>query len=468
MNDTCPAPFPAATATALLVPQGEPYDIMDATNTSIPTRPTQAQDPLIQATADRDDSTNAMLRPRRAGGTHLRRKSSHVERWLDEQHRMSLTEGDVPAGDEPADTKSHLTAASFCKRDGDDRATLESYVLVDNVQARAPRDAAASPATSPDATPHPSPPSTPRKASPLRQTSARLNTPSPLKNFHLTFGTRRSSAASTIASSQSATPPPPWSQRQGDDADQSHSRGSSFSTLYAMARSERNTSPELLSSRQRSPPVWKLKRPSSPDRSSPAHARSGDMAPPRPSLSSSLTQSSVTSVARSSIDAPGLSRKLTFGSVRATSPSHFSASSPSLWSLPIDASHMYDPPESTKVIAQDKEKAGTVRIPLSLKASGNGTGLGAVAGVLSSPKAKKKRKLIIGGIHPQDERRFEAARRWCERFGEVSSFARVPNGDIYVDFRKAEVAETVCRVKARVYIDNVGSVCLSYFTGKRP
>lgn len=109
-----------------------------------------------------------------------------------------------------------------------------------------------------------------------------------------------------------------------------------------------------------------------------------------------------------------------------------------------------------------------MRIPLSLKASGNGTGLGAVAGVLSSPKAKKKRKLIIGGIHPQDERRFEAARRWCERFGEVSSFARVPNGDIYVEFRKAEVAETVCRVKARVYIDNVGSVCLSYFTGKRP
>jgi len=91
-----------------------------------------------------------------------------------------------------------------------------------------------------------------------------------------------------------------------------------------------------------------------------------------------------------------------------------------------------------------------------------------MSSALGSPRMKKKRKLIIGGIPGNDERRFNAVRKWCESFGELNSIDRVSNGDIYVDFRKGEVADTVCRLQARVYIAGVGSVCLSYFTGKRP
>lgn len=34
-----------------------------------------------------------------------------------------------------------------------------------------------------------------------------------------------------------------------------------------------------------------------------------------------------------------------------------------------------------------------------------------------------------------------------QSFGEVNAISREPNGHLYVDFRKAEVAETVCRAR---------------------
>ena len=64
----------------------------------------------------------------------------------------------------------------------------------------------------------------------------------------------------------------------------------------------------------------------------------------------------------------------------------------------------------------------------------------------------------------------------------------MPNGDLHIDFRKAEVADTVrlsysrffwwdmsqrilmqvCRINARVHINGVGSVLLSWYSGKKP
>ncbi|TFK77315.1 hypothetical protein BDN72DRAFT_38316 [Pluteus cervinus] len=80
---------------------------------------------------------------------------------------------------------------------------------------------------------------------------------------------------------------------------------------------------------------------------------------------------------------------------------------------------------------------------------------------------KKKRKLVISGIAPNDTRRFEGVKRWCETFGEVNQITRMPNGDLHVHFRRADVADTVCRIRAQVHITGVGSVQLSWFTGDR-
>ncbi|CAK5264530.1 unnamed protein product [Mycena citricolor] len=77
---------------------------------------------------------------------------------------------------------------------------------------------------------------------------------------------------------------------------------------------------------------------------------------------------------------------------------------------------------------------------------------------------KKKKRLVISGIAAEDDHKFEAAKRWCESFGEVSQITRMPNDDLHVHFRQAEVADTVCRLRAKVYIRAVGSVQLSWYT----
>ncbi|KAJ6520041.1 hypothetical protein C8R45DRAFT_807359 [Mycena sanguinolenta] len=76
---------------------------------------------------------------------------------------------------------------------------------------------------------------------------------------------------------------------------------------------------------------------------------------------------------------------------------------------------------------------------------------------------KRKKRLVISGIVAGDTRKFEAAKRWCEGFGEVSQITRMPNDDLHVHFRNADVADTVCRLRAKVYIRGVGSVQLSWY-----
>jgi len=86
---------------------------------------------------------------------------------------------------------------------------------------------------------------------------------------------------------------------------------------------------------------------------------------------------------------------------------------------------------------------------------------------LGSSKNRKKKRLVISGIPSTDKPKFEAAKRWCESFGEVNEITRMPNGDLHVNFRDAEVAETVCRIRAKVCITGVGSVYLSWYAGKK-
>lgn len=94
-------------------------------------------------------------------------------------------------------------------------------------------------------------------------------------------------------------------------------------------------------------------------------------------------------------------------------------------------------------------------MPSPLEAGGAGWG-----------KTNKKRKLVISGLNETDAAGYEAVRSWCEGFGEVRHMKRKANGCLHVDFRKASVAETVCRLQAQVNIKGAGSVSLSWYTKK--
>ncbi|KAF8973635.1 hypothetical protein BDZ97DRAFT_1912111 [Flammula alnicola] len=86
---------------------------------------------------------------------------------------------------------------------------------------------------------------------------------------------------------------------------------------------------------------------------------------------------------------------------------------------------------------------------------------------LNSRTHRKKKKLIISGVGVTETRKFEGIKRWCESFGEVRQISRMPNGDLQIDFRDPEVADTVCRVRAKVFIAGVGSVQLSWIAGNK-
>lgn len=125
---------------------------------------------------------------------------------------------------------------------------------------------------------------------------------------------------------------------------------------------------------------------------------------------------------------------------------------------------MNDPPYSTKVIAKD-EGGGRTSSRISQQFvrghTGNGLSLGSVSQILATPRRRKKRKLVITGVPRGDKRRTDALQKWCEvrqrtayyaihnlmtipqSFGEVSQITRAPNGDLHIDFKSSEVADTV-------------------------
>ncbi|KAI0639549.1 hypothetical protein C8Q77DRAFT_1214077 [Trametes polyzona] len=415
------------------------------------------------------------------------RSSSRTYRWVEDQQYISGAAGptSLPVAEpEPqASTRlhpylayPHLSAASLVKDSKGTIRSVESYVFVDDdvpqPTERVPRgrDASAtepaSRAESPSAAS--TSPATPRKS--IRASQGIFHSGSPLRSLHLTFTSRRPSApaASAPRSHSPASSTSTFRRAPGAAAALAHSRGSSLSTVHAIQqRSAHRESPELSASPPKTT-AWKFKRPSVAGHFSPGPEDENEgVHPPRPSTSSSITHSgSSTAYTRTSSDAP---RKMHFGSIRSHSSTTIFSASPSLWSLPTDASHINDPPESEKVLARDRLQSSSESASVAWKPSPSGVPhLATVTNMLTSPRARRKRKLIISGIPPDDERRFVGVRKWCESFGELNSITRALNGDLHVDFRKAEVADTVCRLNARVYIAGVGSVCLSWFTGKRP
>ncbi|KAL5494951.1 hypothetical protein ACEPAI_413 [Sanghuangporus weigelae] len=92
---------------------------------------------------------------------------------------------------------------------------------------------------------------------------------------------------------------------------------------------------------------------------------------------------------------------------------------------------------------------------------------GRAGSVFSGSSTAKKKRLVVSGIAPDDAAAMDGLRRWCERFGELRQMTRMPNGDLHIDFKRADVADTVCRISARVHIADVGSVNVSWTSGRR-
>ncbi|KAI9507878.1 hypothetical protein F5148DRAFT_1149443 [Russula earlei] len=77
-----------------------------------------------------------------------------------------------------------------------------------------------------------------------------------------------------------------------------------------------------------------------------------------------------------------------------------------------------------------------------------------------------EKRLVVSGLEKGNLDAELAVKRWCESFGELRRISR-KDGALHVSWKKASVADTVCRLEARVYIKGVGSVGLSWVTEPR-
>lgn len=183
----------------------------------------------------------------------------------------------------------------------------------------------------------------------------------------------------------------------------SHSRGSSLPTFTTSTPK----TPEKSDGTKRSTSPWKAKfqRPSVMGHF--ASISESEAAKSRPSFGSTDSYSP----SRPSLDATAsLNTMGTQNSVR-SSPG-FAKSSHSLWSLPPSATHINDPPGSTKLVSQPSKS--TIRVPFSIKPSIRNL-QGSTPSLIANARRRNRRKrLVIGGIPLNDYRRYEAAKRWCE------------------------------------------------------
>ncbi|EMD31928.1 hypothetical protein CERSUDRAFT_88559, partial [Gelatoporia subvermispora B] len=62
----------------------------------------------------------------------------------------------------------------------------------------------------------------------------------------------------------------------------------------------------------------------------------------------------------------------------------------------------------------------------------------------------------------EQKRRYENAIKWCENFGPLRKVERKDDGSLHVYWKDREVADTVCRLHAQVYIEGVGRVSLAW------
>ncbi|KAI9512565.1 hypothetical protein F5148DRAFT_853898 [Russula earlei] len=415
---------------------------------------------IVQSPTPTDEGYGPMTPPR-----PVSRRKSHLELWIDDQHAHTDDqdqEDGIGHGSSPrsypylayADMR-HARSASC---DDDSGSISDSFVLVDGGDGTGDSCREENNKVFDEA-----PPlfgfGTPQGT---RSYTSLLRTPPSLRAFRFSLSSSRPDSPSPYDSSPSPYRHSPF-------------KGRSFSMgRHGRAFSDgSHDTPELQSSPKNPPPTtsspsprgpWAFKRPSvlgtftppgsdvSIDEGSALH-----LSPPRPSFSSSLTFSSGTTGVSTDPCTPNIGSPTSAYSSRSKVPQH------SLWSLPSGASHLHDLPNTeTSVLV----KPGSLRLPFSFKTSGKS--FRPIPTVLPTSREKRKKKLVVSGIAKGDQARLEGVRKWCESFGEVSQITRMPNGDLHIDFRKAEVADTVCRVNARVHIAGVGSVSLSWYAGKRP
>ncbi|KAF8189358.1 hypothetical protein BJ912DRAFT_379366 [Pholiota molesta] len=98
-------------------------------------------------------------------------------------------------------------------------------------------------------------------------------------------------------------------------------------------------------------------------------------------------------------------------------------------------------PSPSPAASNNRSPSHSPTASLSLGAAHKEGGVFTHGGLLG--KKKPKRKLVISGVAPENVRGYEAVKRWCEAFGEVREMTRASNGKLYVDFKKASVAETL-------------------------
>lgn len=153
---------------------------------------------------------------------------------------------------------------------------------------------------------------------------------------------------------------------------------------------------------------WAFKRPSVLGTFTPSYASADEgsashLSPPRPSFSSTLTFSSGTTGVSTDPCTPNLGTPSSASSSRPKGPQH------SLWSIPPDASHLHDSPNTEAPV---HVKPGSLRLPFSLKTSTRS--FRHVPSMLPISRDKRKKKLVVSGIAKGDQLRLEAVRKWCE------------------------------------------------------
>ncbi|THH19053.1 hypothetical protein EW146_g2054 [Bondarzewia mesenterica] len=352
----------------------------------------------------------------------IRRRSSHLQRWIEDQ--LSFP-NNARAGDNGSSTDTPLYATAphpylaypgisrprFGEDGPDDSHTLESYVLVDEDEARSSRrgldeDVFQSRSTDTDrirSSPALSTTATPRPNSGLFQA------PPSLRNFRLSLAPSRRASAAARNAPFSSVPRDSFLQRHNANTQTNQKRESSVTSLASAQPSSPDGPSTPRTSRSYS--SWKFKRPnvlgvfsSSPHSHRSRGDSSDEMPPSRPSFSSVNTFSSSTT-GTSNIST---SHKGPVRSSRSPPPPRFKTPSPSLWSLPSNASHLHDPPGSETMLSL-KPSTG-IRIPFSIKGHGSSIPIRRVPSVLISQE-KRKKKLVVSGVGMNDQRRVEGVRR---------------------------------------------------------
>ncbi|KAF8640355.1 hypothetical protein AX17_000026 [Amanita inopinata Kibby_2008] len=429
-----------------------------------------------------------------------RRRSSMLDKWIKEQQFPSPLVSDSPASHiQTSFDHPHESRPSDSKQNDDD-ATVNSYDLVQDEDI---------PCDTPIASP-----TTPTR-SPSCRTSKILHTPSSFRNFNLPFRSNSPSQPTTSCSSRPSSrlsflPKSPrggtsLTVTSGKSTTQQHNRSSSLSTLHpsgncASPRSSIVTAP----SRWRPSVLGHFPAASRMSSQDTTPQIDSTYAPSRPSLSSGETMTTATGASENelgnfftklslvdSIRSRGTSNGSLFksrvGSTSSvwsqtqmtSSESPRSGSSqppPSLLSRRASAMPRSSPPAFDEDLDGDDDEDIEPPPPQQASTSSkrpqiaysSGGALPRVHFSSLTRRHKKKRRLVVSGIKPNDSRKFDNLKRWCESFGEVSQITRMPNNDLHVHFRRADVADTVCRLRAKVSINGVGSVQLSWtYGGKR-